>query len=463
MGLLTMNMAGRAGDKIKYYFNHQVDTTVSEGTKAIFLNQCLADTLVAYINRSKYTLDIAQYDYNQSNSYANVANAVNAAYTRGVKVRWIYDGSSSNTGLTSLNAGIYTLGSPTSGSYGIMHNKFVLIDAYSTNPDDAYVWTGSPDWSLSQFNSDYNNVIIFQDSALAHAYTAEFNMMWGDTGVAPNLTLSKFGPHKTDLGQHNFSIDGKHVELYFSPSDGTNSHIQSTIQTANRDLYVAMYAFTDNSDAQLMVNRHNAGVYVAAIEDNFSQSYSPATTLTAGIGSGNFLIYSGAGIYHNKFMIVDANDSCSDPMVLTGSHNWSLSADTKNDENTVIVHDKAAANVYYQSFKKDFNTFGGTLTQVIDTPCNGFPVNSVTNVVANTITIAPNPSTQDFTINGTIHEMTNVNIVVVNEVGQVVYRYDNMHEAAGEMKKVFSPVAKGMYLMNVQIGNKRQALKLMKL
>ena len=37
-------------------------------------------------------------------------------------------------------------------------------------------------------------------------------------------------------------------------------------------------------------------------------------------------------------------------MVITGSHNWSSSAETVNDENTVIVHDARIANLYYQEF-----------------------------------------------------------------------------------------------------------------
>src|SRR6185437_15699034 len=103
------------------------------------------------------------------------ATAINNAYTRGVQIRWIYDGSSSNTGLSLLNAAINTLGSPTTSSYGIMHNKFVIIDANSSDVNDAIVWTGSFDWSSEQFNTDVNNAIVIQDSALAHAYTDEFN------------------------------------------------------------------------------------------------------------------------------------------------------------------------------------------------------------------------------------------------------------------------------------------------
>ncbi len=46
-------------------------------------------------------------------------------------------------------------------------------------------------------------------------------------------------------------------------------------------MYFGMYTFTDNADATLLVSRHSAGVYVAGIEDQFSSTYTPHTTLTS--------------------------------------------------------------------------------------------------------------------------------------------------------------------------------------
>ena len=65
-----------ANGKIKIYFNRPVDHAVAGNYNAVFLNQTLADTLAAYINRAKYTVDVAQYDYL---SYAAVANIATAA------------------------------------------------------------------------------------------------------------------------------------------------------------------------------------------------------------------------------------------------------------------------------------------------------------------------------------------------------------------------------------------------
>ena len=44
-------------------------------------------------------------------------------------------------------------------------------------------------------------------------------------------------------------------------------------------------------------------------------------------------------------------------MVVTGSHNWSASAENVNDENTVIVHDERIANLFYQEFYARYTFF----------------------------------------------------------------------------------------------------------
>ena len=373
--------------KIAIYFNHPVDTTVSTGQNAVYLNNAMADTIVAYINRAKYTLDIAMYSYNQSAGYANIAAAINSRVASGVRVRYIYDGSQANTGLALLSAGVHTFSSPTTSAYGIMHNKIMIIDANSSDPNDAIVATGSTNWGINQLNTDHNNQLFIQDSALAHAYLNHFNMMWGDTGTTPNTTLSKFGPFKTDLGAHIFTIGGKTVELYFSPADHTDSHIQSSINSANTDLYFGVFTFTIPTCANAIVSRNTSGVYTPGIVDENSSTGGTAySILTSGLGS-LMKTQTGATLYHSKLLVADPSNSCSDPLVLTGSHNWSNAADTKNDENVIIIHSDTIANVYYQSFHADYAALGGTLTPIA--PCAtttcGTPTGlSVTSVATTT-------------------------------------------------------------------------------
>lgn len=393
-----------ANGKIKVYFDRGVDNAVESNYPAVQLYGTWGDTLAAYINRANISVDVACYDFTTSTgnpSINNIATAINAAYSRGVVVRWIYNGSSSNTGLTQLNSGIKTLASPTGSGYNIMHDKFVIIDASSTNPDVPIVWTGSPDWSQEMLDSDYNNIIIFQDSALAKAYTAQFNQMWGGTGASPVTANEKFGSHKADLGPHIFTIGGSEVELYFSPADSTNNHILDVINSANEQLFFAVYTFTESNDATAIVARKNAGVYTAGVVDSYSSTYSSWTTLTNGLGNMVKEYVEPTSqpycLYHNKYVIADPCDLTSDPQVLTGSHNWTASADDENDENTVIIHNADVANIYYQAFTHDFDNIG-TNNQL--TPCTiSNPCNITASATVNTNVLCAGQSTGKATVN----------------------------------------------------------------
>ena len=345
---------------IKCYFNKSVDNALSTGTNAINLNSAFPDTIAAYINRAKYTLDIAVYNFSSTGTdiLAKIATSVNDAYTRGVVVRWIYDGSSGNSGLSLLNTNIPTIGSPTSGSYGIMHNKFVVIDVNSANSEDPYVISGSYNFTLSQTNTDYNNIIIIQNKDVALAYYNEFNKMWGGTDNTPNLTSSKFGTRKTTSAAHYFNVNGTDVQVHFSPKDTCSKYLSQVINSSDYDLFFGIYAFTNNTIANLILNKFNTGVAVRGIMDNFSKIYSPYTTLSTPLAN-NMISYTGTGLYHNKIMLVDALAPSSDPQVLTGSYNWSASAESSNDENFIIVHDQYIANQYYQSMCKNITDMGG--------------------------------------------------------------------------------------------------------
>lgn len=436
-----------AGNKIKYFFTQPVNTSVSKGVNAQYLNNCLGDTIVAYINRAKYTLDIAVYNY--TSTFPAIAVAVNnAVNVRGVKVRWIYDTNQSNTGIPLLNSSVKRLASPDATTYGIMHNKFMVIDANSSNPADAIVWTGSSNWNAQQFNDDYNNAVVLQDQALAKAYRAHFNMMWGDTGMTPNITLAKFGSSKTDLGAHSFVIDGVNVELYFSPADNVNAKIQAAINSANTDMYVGMSTFTYNSNASMLVTKHATGVYVAAIADPSSSSSSVISTLSSGLGS-MYKTYPGSELYHNKFMIVDASNTCSDPLVLTGSHNWSVSADTKNDENTLIIHDATAANIYYQSFYANFTSFGGSLTAIADCTADVPPVTSQSPQFS----ISPNPARGAATLQYHLAAPAIVSFSISDITGRQVSPVRSLPGHAGSHNEEISFPHAGVFIVRIVAGN----------
>jgi hypothetical protein len=47
----------------------------------------------------------------------------------------------------------------------------------------------------------------------------------------------------------------------------------------------------------------------------------------------------------NKFAVIDVEGE--DPVVIVGSTNWTKAGSYDNDENTLIIHDRALARAYY--------------------------------------------------------------------------------------------------------------------
>jgi phosphatidylserine/phosphatidylglycerophosphate/cardiolipin synthase-like enzyme len=354
--------------RIKVFFNHPVNTDAATFSPAQYLNQAVDDSIIAYINRAEISIDIAIYNSSISSQISSFSQALNSAHNRGVRVRIVYDAEASNTMLNGLNSAIGRIASRTGFNYGLMHNKFMIIDAESPDPGKPIVWTGSTNWTVAQLNGpDENNVIIVQDQALARAYVIEFEEMYGSTGAQPNSANARFGPDKTDNTPKSFIVGGKLVRLYFSPTDGTNEQLISTINSANNDLYFASMIITRNDLASAIINKVNQGLTntYGITDDSLASPPAPAiwALLRQGIPPGQMISKNGFnGTMHHKFIFVDHANPASDPRVLTGSHNWSNNAENRNDENTLIVHDHDVVNQFYQAFLWMFNSItGGSL------------------------------------------------------------------------------------------------------
>ncbi len=343
--------------------------------------QILSAKLAILINQATSSIDCALYSF----SLDNVRDALLNAHNRGVEVRLIIDASSSTYDADVLAAaGVPYITSTFGGNHasGIMHNKFVVIDARDADPANDWVWTGSANMSVSG-NDDLNNAIAIRDHGLARAYTLEFEEMWGSDTMTPDPARAAMGSAKIDNTPHEFTINGIRVEQYMSPSDGTTDRIIEAIGSAEQSLAFAILAFTHDDIAAAMHQRFDAGVPVLGV---FDQDQGDCTG-----GSEYFAMHGDACalapwnppadvhldtalsldvLLHHKYLVVDGRlTTCDamthipnpyDPLVVTGSHNWSYSAETVNDENTLILHDDAIAAAFLTEFAERYREAGGT-------------------------------------------------------------------------------------------------------
>jgi phosphatidylserine/phosphatidylglycerophosphate/cardiolipin synthase-like enzyme len=172
------------------------------------------------------------------------------------------------------------------------------------------------------------------------------------------VALSRFGADKTDHTQHLFNVGGVEVQSFFSPTDGTTAHIVDALNTADHNLRIAMYTFTQNDLGDAVLAAHDRpGVLVQGDVEDVDASGSEFNWLVSH-GVELYSHLNEPGLLHHKYAIIDEGTG-SDPLVVTGSHNWTATAEAVNDENTLIIHDATIANLFYQEWNARHNAVAG--------------------------------------------------------------------------------------------------------
>lgn len=363
--------------EILVYFNRSVETGVSRTVPALG-DVDVKSVLISRIEQANYSIDLCLYSFNFYNYSTNrdpVVEALLRARDRGVKIRFIYDSTHDQPSAELLkNAGIPLIDNTFGQNYaeGVQHNKFIIFDARDTTSfTDDWVWTGSYNvTSLSQ-NENAENVILIQDEALAKVFTMEFEEMWGGSGDLPDPERARFGPRKTDNTPHKVKVNGRWIECYFSPTDGLAQAVSRAIHSADYSIAFSLLIFTSNPIFSAMAQRSSVkpglAIYGVLESDNHAASGSEWDNL---VGMGwDVHLDALPGWLHHKYAVIDWGTD-SDPLLVTGSYNWTQSAEERNDENLIIVHDPVVADQYWQEFAARYHEAGGAspLTSVEDKP-----------------------------------------------------------------------------------------------
>ena len=359
---VTTTSPPEATQEINVYFNKSVDHTLALDEQAT-ANFSFPDHYIRRIFEAQHSIDITFYSTSGSVG-TQIASFLGQAHNRGVEVRVILDHTTSTSAVeTELQANgvpfiLSNFGSRNSGRSGIHHNKFAVIDYKGGDPEDVWLITSS--WNATDQGSEdqYQNMIEFQDVAIAGGYTREFDQMWGSTTTSPNAANARFGENKQVVNPILYWIGDSHVRLHFSPQGGTENAIVQAINNARHSVNVGTMLITRFTIANALQERHNAGLDVRGVIGNIGVTGSRFDDLASW---GDFIEFPQRdfGLLHHKYAIIDGEGSSWNGTVITGSHNWSGAANQVNDENTIIITDPRIANLYIQEFAARYKQAGG--------------------------------------------------------------------------------------------------------
>jgi phosphatidylserine/phosphatidylglycerophosphate/cardiolipin synthase-like enzyme len=194
-----------------------------------------------------------------------------------------------------------------------------------------------------------NNAVLVASPALAANYAAEFEEMFsgkfGPTSPAntpnPHISITTGGD-----GEQTRQVE---IENYFAPEDQASAQIIAEIQGAQSRIRFMAFIFTSDEIADAMLEQARAGIVVqGVIEDrNTERDYSQYDRLRREIH--DVLPDGNPYIMHHKVIIID------DETVILGSYNFTNSAEDKNDENVLIIHDAEVAALFVTEFGRVYD------------------------------------------------------------------------------------------------------------
>jgi phosphatidylserine/phosphatidylglycerophosphate/cardiolipin synthase-like enzyme len=363
--------------------------------ETVWLSRGLEEACVGYINAAPAgdALRVCAYEF----TYAPVLNALIAALKRGVDVQIIYHKTAENdkaiaaTGLPASRRGKQILFERTRPP--IPHNKFIVRLERGRKP--VAVWTGSTNFTPSGFFGQTNVGHLVTDETTAKTYLDYWTgLSENPTGKPAREAAIQLTPNPENL------IPQDPITLLFSPRIADNMldwYGARVEDAATATMFTAAFTVdpiilrslgkkmdsvrfvllekppTPESKAAERANLghllfSNGAILGKMPNTTFEKKSGPGGTKFAPIpqfpleewfvdeelarkdGSG-FIFF-----IHTKFLLIDPLSD--DPLVCSGSANFSGNSLTVNDENMLLIRgDTRVADIYLTEFDRIFRHF----------------------------------------------------------------------------------------------------------
>jgi len=312
---------GVRGSWFELYFTDPANPFSSQGTGGV------DGPLVDAIDEARLSVDVAAY----SISLNSIRYALINAHKRGVTVRVVMESDNMDRSdpQALIEAGIPIIGD---NLQGLMHDKFVVIDR-------SEVWLGAMNYTDSGTYDDNNNMMRIFSTKIAEDYSVEFKEMFDDDKFGPNVVAQTPNPTVT--------IDGTRVDVYFSPDDGVLTALYNLLSEATDSIYFLAFSFTTNELGDIVRQKAEDGLAIKGVMDEEQIASNTGTEFDPFRQAGlDVRIDGNDGQMHQKVFIIDGK------IVVTGSYNFSKSAEEKNDENIIIIYNEKIAEQYMQEFQR---------------------------------------------------------------------------------------------------------------
>jgi phosphatidylserine/phosphatidylglycerophosphate/cardiolipin synthase-like enzyme len=340
-----------------------------------WLSRGAHEAILAFVGRAKssgWGLRICAYEFR----LPSVIDAVRAAHERGADVRVLYDAGKEfprDENRTQVAAGriealaVERVPMP----QALSHNKFIVL---LKNGRGEAVLTGSTNFSLGGVFGQSNVVHIVEDPKVAEAYLACWNQLSGnptrkDLGpwFSASLPIDEGFPSAgtTTVFSPRSKIDA--LEFYARQAGAAEQALFMTFAFGMGEIFKQVYR-SGKAPLRYALLEKLLGPGVrksqlrAATQEMKRLRFLPANRFAVGnrielnafdnwLGERLSGLNTHVKYIHTKYMITDPLGP--DPVVITGSANFSAASSDKNDENMLVIRgNRRVADIYLGEFMR---------------------------------------------------------------------------------------------------------------
>jgi len=288
------------------------------------VEQAVLDSL----QRAERSVDLAAYDFD----LWRLRDELLDCQRRGVRVRVVVESDNADQPalLDLQGAGIPIVGDDRGP---LMHHKFMVID-------DELVWAGSMNFTQRGVYHNNNNFLRIESADVAADFSREFEEMFAE---------DRFGAlSRADTPYPFLVVDDSAVEVAFSPEDDVQGRIIRRLNQASASVDLLAFTLTADPIADALIAAYGRGVHVRGVLEAARADDLGADAGRLRSAGLDLRLDTNPDTMHNKVMIIDRQT------VVTGSYNFTQSAEEHNDENLLIIDNTRLAGQYGRAFQALF-------------------------------------------------------------------------------------------------------------